>query len=215
MSVYLYDEALINRIRTVINDNTVSVIPFEKVFTKQADAHDDPPMPIVSVYRQGYSLTNNGTRNIVGYRGGRVNDVIDTQNETTIRYNQQYLPITIRYQIDVWTRNRQQNDEFVRELLWFFMLYPENQIVLQYDNHDQIIKFNTFLEDDITDNSEINEFENRGQYYRATFNIYVDEAQLFYIKPNIPFTSITYILDSYTLEGVKFDSAVRSFTFDE
>ena len=128
MSVYLYDEALINRIRTVINDNTVSVIPFEKVFTKQADAHDDPPMPIVSVYRQGYSLTNNGTRNIVGYRSGRFNDVQD--GEAVIRYRQQYIPITIRYQIDVWTRTRQQNDEFVRELIWFFMLYPENQIIL-------------------------------------------------------------------------------------
>ena len=32
------------------------------------------------------------------------------------------------------------------------------------------------------DNSEIAEFENRGQYYRSTMSLVVDEAQLFYIK---------------------------------
>lgn len=217
MSVYLYDEALTTRIRTVINDNTVSVIPFEKVFTKQADAQDNPPMPIVSIYRHGYSLTNNGTRNIVGYREGRVNDIpIITNNvESKLRVNQQYIPITIRYQIDVWTRTRQQNDEYVRELIWFFMLYPENVITLTYGDYEQKIKFNTFLEDDVTDNSEINEFENRGQYYRSTFNVYVDEAQLFYIVVNNQVNSFTYIVDSYTAEGVKFDSEQGSVIYSD
>ena len=57
----------------------------------------------------------------------------------------------------------------------------------------------------IVDNSEINEFENRGQYYRSTFEIVVDEAQIFMVKTT-DYNKIKVTLKSYDAEGVEFDS---------
>lgn len=200
MSVYFYDKAIVDRIRTIINDPEVNIITNEKMFTKSKDSNDDPTMPAVSLYRSGYSLSTLN-RNIVMYRKGR----FSKDSETSKLYFTQALPITINYQVDVWTRTREQNDEFVRELLWYFTLFPEHRIQLEYEQYKKDIGFHVFLGEQIVDNSEINEFENRGQYYRSTFEIVVDEAQIFMVKTT-DYNKIKVTLKSYDAEGVEFDS---------
>ena len=207
MSVYFYDKAITDRIRTVIGDPDVHIITSEKMFTKSKDAHDDPEMPAISLYRSGFSLSTLN-KNIVMYRRGRY----ERDPETHSLYFTQALPISITYQVDVWTRTREQNDEFVRELLWYFTLFPEHRIQLTYENFNQSVGFNVFLGDQVIDNSEINEFENRGQYYRSTFEISVDEAQIFMVRKT-DYDKIKITVKSYDSEGVEFDSAeIRNYT---
>ena len=177
MSVYLYDEAIANRLKTVLASGDVNIITPEKAFTKSFEGQDNPQFPAVSIYRDSYTLTFE-TRNMTMYRRGR----IEEDSELNL-FATKALPIIIRYQIDVWTKTRQQNDEFVRDLIWFFTLYPEHKMTLKYSGFERTIKFNTFLEEDVVNNSQINEFEDKGQYYRSTFNIRVDEAKLFMVNP--------------------------------
>ena len=93
----------------------------------------------------------------------------------------QYLPIHINYQLDVFTRTRQENDELTRELLWYFTLYPQLSLTIPY-GLDMPITWNLFFSDDVTDNSQIAEFESSGQYYRTTLNCYTDEGKLYLVN---------------------------------
>lgn len=176
MSVYFYDKAITDRMRQIIRDDRVDIITPEKAFSKSLHKDDDIQMPAVSLYRPSYSLSVLN-RSMPGYRQGIYTN--DTEGKL---YSTQYLPITINYQCDVYTRTRIQNDELVRELLWYFTLYPQLKMTIDYQNYKQSFTFNVFLGDQLTDNSDINEFENRGQYYRTTFEMVVDEAQLFKVN---------------------------------
>ena len=176
MSVFLYDEALTNRLKSVlVNVNGINIIPVERAFTKSFEAQDNPEMPAVSLYREGFSIKPD-LRNMASYKRGWNEE--DTEGKL---YNTKVLPISVRYQIDTWTRTREQNDELTRDLVWFFTLYPEHKMTIKYGGFTRDIKFNTFLELDVTNNSQIAEFENRGQYYRSTLGLIVDEAQLFFV----------------------------------
>lgn len=206
MSVYLYDNAIVNRIRTILGSNSIHIIPPEKAFTKSLVEEDDPIFPGVSIYRPSYSLSTLG-KTMTGYRVGRqeysetLGQIISTKS----------IPISINYQVDVFTRFREQNDELTKELLWFFTLYPQHKITLKYDEYEKTVEFNVFLGEDITDNSDISDFENRGQYYRTSFYLTVDAAQLFLLNPSEePKLEVT--IESYDLKGNLLDEKVFNQT---
>lgn len=202
MSVYFYDKAIIDRIQKVIDDKNIHIIPPEKMFTKSKDENDNPDLPAISLFRPSFSLSTLH-KTITGYRVGYA-ERDELQNKI---FTTKSLPITIQYQLDVWTKTREQNDELVRELLWFFTLYPQHRIEIAYQDYSRYVTFNCFLGDEITDNSEIGEFENRGQYYRQTFNLTVDEAQLFLVVP-VPYVSFDVKVQSYDLKGALFDESI-------
>lgn len=206
MSVYLYDEAILNRIRTVLGEDTIHIITPEKVFTKSNNKGDDPIFPGVSLYRPSYSLSTLG-KTMSGYRVGR-QEYSETLNQII---STRALPISINYQIDVYTRYREQNDELTKELLWFFSLYPLHKLTLTFDDYEKTIEFNVFLGDEITDNSEINEFENKGQYYRSSFYLTVDSAQLFLLSPTDK-PKLEVVVKSYDLKGNMLDETILNKT---
>ena len=191
MSVYLYDESLIARLRSlmsqILDDERPSIIPSEKAFTKSGHVDDEVALPFISVWRDQVQLISMN-RTITGYRQGKQMQLDEDDIITAF----QYIPIRISYQLDVVTRTRQQNDELWRELVWYFTLYPNQSIEVEWEidsvPQSQTIKYNVFLGEDIVDNSELMEFEERGQYYRSTLNLIVDEAQLFFLRYDIPKT---------------------------
>ena len=168
MSVYIYDKAITEKFKEILGDPRISIVPFESAFRKSGVDGDDVTLPFVSISRQGWSLTQQ-TKNITGYMVGKPK----TKND--IYYTNAYLPIEIHYNIDIVTRNREENDELCRELILYIHRHPE---------------FHWFLGNDVIDNSEISEFENRGQYYRSTLSMVVDEAQLIYVEKYVPVKEI-------------------------
>ena len=90
----------------------------------------------------------------------------------------------------VVTRNREENDELCRELILYIHRHPELIAEVTYLGITQRFGFHWFLGNDIVDNSEIAEFENRGQYYRSTLSMVVDEAQLLYVEKYVPVKEI-------------------------
>lgn len=212
MSVYLYDQALTAQI-TAITSNTgtnenIHIIPAEKAFSKSFVTEDDIPLPAISLYRSGYNLTTQG-KSMPMYRQGRyANNVVTTNGVTTESlFTTKALPISINYQLDIWTKTRQENDEFMREIIWYFTLNPQLSITLQYGNITQEIGFHVFIGDSVIDNSDIMEFENRGQYYRTTVSMLVDEAQFFLVSNEI-YQKLKLTLNAYAGEGDIIESSI-------
>lgn len=174
MSVYSYDNALITTLKDVVGDERVSIIPFEQAFKRSGAVQDDVRLPFISVNRVGYSI-NRDVITQTGYMRGKLNYTVD---ETNQQFYVQNLPITINYTMDICTKERQTNDELTRELIWYFFRHPEFYARFNYKNIDHQFGFNVFLGNDIADNSEIADFDNRGQYYRSTLELIIDEAQL-------------------------------------
>lgn len=180
MGVYIYDTALAEKFKQILGDNRINVLPFEVAFRKSGAVSDDVIFPFISINRAGWSLSNLN-RNIVAYKVGRLTQVKVGEEDKFFR--NAYLPISINYTIDICTRNRQENDELCRELILYFTRNPELMAKVIYGEMEQEFGFHVFLGENITDNSEISDFETRGQYYRSTLEFVVDEAQLFIITP--------------------------------
>lgn len=183
MSIYIYDKAITEKFNEILGDSRISIVPFETAFRKSGVDGDDVTLPFVSISRQGWSLTQQ-TKNITAYMVGK------PKVKKDIHYTNAYLPIEIQYNIDVVTRNREQNDELCRELILYIHRHPELIAEVTYLGITQRFGFHWFLGNDVVDNSEISEFENRGQYYRSTLSMVVDEAQLLYVEKYVPVKEI-------------------------
>ena len=179
MSVYIYDKAITEKLKDILGDPRISIVPFENAFRKSGVDGDDVTLPFVSISRQGWSLTQQ-TKNITAYMVGK------PKIKNNIHYTNAYLPIQIQYNLDIVTRNREENDELCRELILYIHRHPELIAEVTYLGITQRFGFHWFLGNDVVDNSEISEFENRGQYYRNTLSMVVDEAQLLYVEKYIP-----------------------------
>ena len=179
MSVYLFDESLISSLRSILSDNRVSIITAEKAFTKAGAINDDVALPLVTVWRPSYSLISFQRSTPGIYRGEPV-QTYQNSSGATVFDMLKYLPIHINYQFDVFTKTRQENDELARDLIWYFTLYPQITLTIPY-GLNMPITWNLFFSDEVTDNSQISEFENSGQYYRTTLNCYTDEGKLFLV----------------------------------
>lgn len=106
----------------------------------------------------------------------------------------QVIPITINYQLSVWTTDRVTNDALVREILFYYHLRPS---LMVYVGHGLNIahKFNIYFNSGIENNSDIANHINRGVYFRQDLSFYTDDAYLWRanyqnvvkIDPNINF----------------------------
>lgn len=87
------------------------------------------------------------------------------------------IPITINWQLSVWTKDRITNDAIVREILWYYHLRPS---LLVYVQHGLNIahKFNIYFNSEITDNSDIANHINNGTYFRQDLSLYSDDSYL-------------------------------------
>ena len=192
---YLYDTAIVEDLRSIFDDDKIFICPPDRVFaTIGRLSEDDVKLPMISVVRTGTSLGN--SQHSMRFTGGLLS--IDPQtNENT---KLQAIPITINYQLDVWTKHREENDNIVRELLFYYMTHPTLLVDIPYGSNLKH-NFNIFFDSNIEDNSDISDHVNRGEYFRQTLSIYTDDAYLWKTTVNKP----TYItgVDLYIKDGDK------------
>ena len=185
MSVTLYDNSIIQSLRTLTENTKIHIVPVENVFRtigKLEGSEDHIELPIISVTRTGWSLQDpQHTAKLAGTTWA-----YDKEKEWV--QNIQYMPIQINYLLDVWTRTRTENDAILRELIFYYTDHPTLQIEVPYGaelTHD----FNIFFNTDIEDNSDIVEQKNRGEYFRQTIGFYTDDAYLWKTSSR-PFTKV-------------------------
>lgn len=175
--IYLYEEAIIEDLRYQLGDSRVSLLPPDILFRTIADisGEDQVRLPLVSLSRLGYSfneIPHNSPESLIG------STHTIPQKDGTIKYVQvQRLPITCRWQMDVISRSRKDNDNLVRELLFYYTNNPSLRVKIPY-GFNQEHKFSIHINPDIDDNSDIESHVNRGEYFRTTIGITCYDANI-------------------------------------
>ena len=132
-------------------------------------------MPFIRLQRLDWQL-NLDRQGYQTFIGDKVFKKINESNQM-IEVRAQVIPITINYQLSVYSQDRITNDALIRELLFYYHLRPS---LLVYVGHGLNIvhKFNIYFNSGIEDNSDIANHINKGTYFRQDLTFYTDDAYL-------------------------------------
>ena len=181
MSVYLYDEAFVEKLRYWTKNTQVNVYSPDdtrRLFEVMADNSNDSPiqLPIICLRRKsGLNVIRTGKRPMT-FDGL----MLEATSEKSVQLDA--IPIDISYQLDIYTRYFKEADEFLRNLTFNIINYPKLTIKIPYNDFD--IEHNGFIlmSSDIEDNSNVPERLINGQFTRLTFNINIDDAYLWNVR---------------------------------
>lgn len=185
VSVYAYDRAIVEDFRARFRtqpvegntvNNTVQITPTDDVFNIYGQMNKDQViMPFISLQRLDWQL-NLDRQGYQTFIGDKVVIREGTDGLPT-EIRAQVIPITINYQLSVWSEDRITNDALIRELLFYYHLRPS---LLVYVGHGLNIKhkFNIYFNSGIEDNSDLANHKNNGQYFRQDLTFYTDDAYL-------------------------------------
>ena len=199
MSVALYDKAIKNKIAEWVLDPNMTVLgPDEtkRLFQYKADVQKDKPLtlPLIVIGRDRDIDLSITAKRPLSHSG----KIFNADNNKADHLNA--VPITLKYQIDIYTRFQEEADEYIRNFVFQVINYPKLEVEIPY-NKSQLsyISYMT-LANQITDNSDISERLVPGQFTRMTLRIQLNDAYLFsYNHKSIPKVSaaeVTPILDA-------------------
>lgn len=177
----LYDQALIDKLSYWTKNTQVRIFgPNEtrQTFMSVIDENKDKPikLPLITLTRNGGFTINNPNKQPLAFSGV----VIDGTMEKAAQLNA--IPITINYQLDIYTRYMSEADELVRAFIFNFVNYPKIEVILPYNGMDAKHISSVRISPQVEDNSDIPERLIPHQFTRETFNVTIDDAYLFDIK---------------------------------
>lgn len=185
MSIALYDEALIAKIKNWIIKKDVTILypdQTTRLFSYIADQNKDKiTLPLIAISRdrnidlilknKRYGESDGYTFSASKNKAGKL----------------RYIPINLRYTIDIYTRYREEADDYFRDFIFNLIDYPTLKIEIPYNNSKIIQSFFIQLESTAQDNSDIPERLIPGQFTRITLGITLPDAKLFaYDVQDIP-----------------------------
>lgn len=182
MSVGLYDKALVEKISNWISDKNMTITgPDEtrRLFQYKADIKNDQPitLPLIAI-RRGKTIDILRTG-----KNPKTFDSLTLSANDKLITSLQEVPISIPYQIDVYTRYLSDADEYMRNFVFNIINYPTLTVSIPYQGVDIPHTSNIRLSGSVEDNSDIQERLIPGQFTRYTYNIVVDDAYLWSV-PN-------------------------------
>lgn len=200
MSVYLYDEALVQKLKGWTENTQVNVYSPDdtrRLFEVIADNTNDKPiqLPIICLRRKpGINVLHTGKKPL-SFDGMK----LDATTERALKLSA--IPIKVEYQLDIYARYFKEADEFLRNITFNIINYPKLEVVIPYNGFD--IKHNGYINmsENIEDNSNIPERLISGQFTRFTFNISIDDAYLWdaRVRNNYRITD-AIVVDEYHTE---------------
>lgn len=195
MSVKLYDDALIEKLKHWTEDTMCQIVGPEEtreLFEIKADKNDDKPikLPLISlIHRGGYTISNFNKRPLT-FDGL----MLDSTIPTSISLNA--VPISIPYQLDIYTRYYEEADEYLRNFIFNIINFPRVQVIIPYNNIELAHDSNIRLSDSIIENSNVPVRLRYGQLTKLSLVLDIDDAYIFDAK----------IRDNYSIEcNVKLD----------
>ena len=181
MSVKLYDDAFVEKLRNWTNDTEVSILtPQEtkKLFSIIADKNNDKPveLPLIALRRVGGYSVITPSKQPLSFDGAK----LDATHQLSKQLRA--IPISVPYQLDIYTRYQEEADEYVRNLVYNIINYPKLEINIPYHDENYVHHANIRMSGQIDDNSDIPERLVSGQFVRMTMSIEIDDAYLFDIR---------------------------------
>lgn len=190
VSVYAYDLALVEDLRarfvtTPLKDGgvnkNVQIGPTDQMYNIIGQLNEDQPiLPFISLQRLNWQLSPN-RQGYQMFEGAKIVEKLAAYDNKPQEIKAQVIPITINWQLSVWTRDRITNDALVRELLWYYHLRPSLMVYIQH-GLNIAHKFDIYFNSDIEDNSDIANHINNGTYFRQDLSLYCDNAYLWKAK---------------------------------
>ena len=181
MSVGLYDKAIIDKLSSWTKNTSVSLVgpnDAKRLFEMTADKSNDDAikLPLIVLSRRGGYSVLDKTKRVLSFDGAG----IDVGSSRKCQLNA--IPISIPYQLDVYTRYFEEADEFSRNLVFNIINYPKLDVIVPYNNENYIHHSNIRLNGEIEDTSDIPERLIPGQFVRMSMQIIVDDAYLFDVR---------------------------------
>lgn len=187
MSTAIYDKALLEKIRRWTSTTKLQVLGVNettRLFEILGDTENDKPitLPMITLSRnRGFNIINDGTtKRMMSYEGASYNHTVynkGTEDAYATTSSIQAIPVSLSYQLDVYTRFAEEADILVRNLVFNIINYPSFEV--EIPNTDGIKHTARItLNDTIDDNSDVPERFIVGNFTRLSLVITVDDAYL-------------------------------------
>lgn len=181
MSLKLYDDALIEKLKYWTQDTNITIVSPEqsaRLFKVIADTNNDKPiqLPIIALKRIGGYTILHPTKTPLSFDGA----TLDANTEKASQLNA--IPIRIPYQIDIYTRYFEEADQYARNIVFNIVNFPKVSVSIPYNNEQFIHDSNIRLEGEVEDNSDIPERLIPGEFTRFTLKIDIDDAYLWDVR---------------------------------
>ena len=178
MAVRFYDEAIVNKIQKWIKDpNMVILKPNEvgRLFQVRADQKNDQPLtlPLIAISRDPSLNMDVSTKRSLSCDGLKVGSTVKDSVQLDA------IPISITYQIDIYTQRYEEGDEYLRNFIFNFINHPKMKILIPYNGSNIEHICYTRLSNTATDNSDVSEKLFPDQFTRWTLQIEIHDAYLF------------------------------------
>lgn len=191
MSVKLYDDAMINKLQKWTRNTHITLIKPDEVrrfFEVNADTSNDSPLrlPAIVLSRSGGYTVIDPSKRPLSFDGATLDSRATEEHNMAIQLNA--IPISVSYQIDVFTRYFEEADEFSRNLVFNIINYPKLEVIIPYNNQNYHHEANMRLDPNVEDNSDIPERLISGQFTRQTLKFTIDDAYLFDVRERENYT---------------------------
>ena len=197
MAIRYYDEAVANKINSWLpkdKNRKIQVLkPDEtkRLFTIEADEKNDKPLslPLIALSRDTSFNLLQKTMTPMSFDGL----MLDSDGKHTLQLNG--IPISLSYQMDIYTRRYDEADELLREFIYKLINNP--QLVIELPYNDQHFKHVATIDmhEEVEDTSAIAERIFSGQFTRWTLRFDISGAYLF----SLPYVDNVQI-EEYGLE---------------
>lgn len=197
MAIKLYDDALYKKIQKWVKDPNMRILKPEEVtrmFQVNADLRNDAPLklPIIALARDPEFDIKSANKKPMSYDGM----MLESNGTRTLQFNA--IPIEIRYQIDIYTKYYEEGDEYLRNFIFNIVNSPRFDVVVPYNDRNEVHKGTMTLVPTISDNSDIAQRLFPGQFTRWTIKFIVEDAYLF----SLPYVANVAMSDENEIEIV-------------
>ena len=179
MSVGLYDKAFVALLEAWLpEDHKIRILkPDEtsELFKIKADENNDRPivLPIIALSREPHIHISNTFKQPKSF-DGVVLTKLDKHNKevkgsTVFKLNA--IPMQIDYQLDIYTKQQEQADNYLREFVFKFVNNPKLVIEIPYNGIKYKHESTIYMNNDIEDNSDIPLHKYKGQFTRYTIKL--------------------------------------------
>ena len=191
MAIRFYDEAVADKINKWLpksNNRRIQILkPDEtkRLFSIEADERDDRPiqLPLIALSRETQIDVLHPTKRPMSFDGM----MLESDGEHTLQLDA--IPISLTYQMDMYTRHYDEGDELLREMLFKLINNPQLVIELPYNNQRLRQVCAIKVQSQVEDTSSISERLFSGQFTRWTLRFNIDGAYLY----SIPYVDNVHI----------------------
>ena len=179
MSRHLFDTALADKIRPIIKDPNLTFTGVDDtttLFTTTADKSptDTIKFPLIALSRSGDMTIKNTNKRTASHKGM----AFVKNHETGLMETMTFVEVSFTYQLDVYTRKRVENDDYIRELIFYFINNPKLKLDIPYNSSQRTLVSNVFLQPSVPDNSNVPEHLITGEYFRQSLSLSIPDAKL-------------------------------------